>query len=51
MVFPAALIVLSSAKFERSVFVIQRYKSFMNILKRSGPSIDPCGTPDKAAIS
>ena len=48
MVFPAALKVLSSAKFKRSFFVIQRYKSFMNILKRSGPSVEPYGTPDKS---
>ena len=33
-VLSAAVIVLSSAKFNRSVFVIQRYKSFINILKR-----------------
>ena len=48
IVLSAAVIVLSSAKFSRSVFVIQRYRSFINILKRSGPSIEPWGTPDKS---
>ena len=43
-----ALIVLSSAKFSRSAFVIQRFKPFINILKRSGPSSEPWGTPDKS---
>ena len=48
IVLSAAVIVLSSAKFSRSVFVIQRYRSFINILKRSGPSIEPWQTPDKS---
>ena len=48
MVLSAAVITLSSAIFNRSVFVIQRYRSFINILKRSGPSIEPWGTPDKS---
>ena len=47
IVLSAALIVLSSEKFNRFVFVIQRYRSFINILKRSGPSIEPWETPDK----
>ena len=36
--------VLSSAKLQTSDFVMEKNKSFMNILKRRGPRIDPCGT-------
>ena len=38
--FPA-YIVLSSAKFANSASSINKNKSFINILKRIGPSIDP----------
>ena len=48
IVLSAAVIVLSSAKFNRSVFVIQRYRSFINMLHRSGPSIEAWRTPDKS---
>ena len=41
MVFSAALIVLSSANLSRSEFDIQRRRSFINMLNRIGPSIDP----------
>ena len=37
--------VLSSAKLQTSDFVMEKNKSFMNILKRRGPRTDPCGTP------
>ena len=40
-------IVLSSAKLWRSEFLIYMKRSFMNKLKRIGPRIEPCGTPDK----
>ena len=36
---------LSSTKLQASDFVMEKNKSFMKILKRSGPRIDPCGTP------
>ena len=48
MVLSAALIMLSSAKFNSYVFVIQRYRSFINILERSGPSIKAWRTLDKS---
>ena len=48
IVLSVEVIVLSSAEFNRSGFVIQRYRSFINILKRSGPSIEFWGTPDKS---
>ena len=41
IVLSGTLIVLSSAKFNRSFFIIQRYRSFINILKRIGPSTEP----------
>ena len=37
--------VLSSAKLQTSDFITLRNKSLINILKRSDPSIEPCGTP------
>ena len=30
-----------------SNFLMDRNKSFRNILKRIGPNIEPCGIPDK----
>ena len=48
IVLSAAVIVLPSAKFNKSIFVIQIYRSFINILKRSGPSIKPQETADKS---
>ena len=39
-------IVLSSAKLCNSAFSIQSKRSLMKMLKRMGPKIDPCGTPD-----
>ena len=33
--------VLSSTKFNKSVFDTQRYKSLINMLNKSGPSIEP----------
>ena len=36
---------LSSAKLQTSDFVMKKNKSFMKILKRIGPRIEPCGTP------
>ena len=41
-------IVLSSAKLCRSELLIYIKRSFMNKLKRIGPIIEPCGTPDKS---
>ena len=43
-------IVLSSAKLWRSEFLIYTVRSFMNKLKRSGPRIEPCETPDKSNL-
>ena len=48
IVLSAVLIVLSPTKFNRSVFVFQIYRSFINILKRSGPSIETYGNPHKS---
>ena len=48
IVLSAAIIVLPSTKFNESVFVVQGYRSFINILKRSEPSIEPWGTPHKS---
>ena len=45
MVFSATLIVLSSAKLISSEFDIQR-RSFINMLNKIGPSIDPSGNPE-----
>ena len=44
-VFSAVLIVLASAKFNKSLFDTQRYKSLLNMLNKSGLSIEPWGTP------
>ena len=41
IVFSAALTVLSSAKFNNSVFDIQRYESLINTLNKGGLSIEP----------
>ena len=47
-VLSAALILFSSANFNRFVFVIQRYRSFVNILKRSGLGTEPLRTLDNS---
>ena len=39
-------IALSSAKLCNSAFSIQRQRSLIKMLKRTGPKIDPCRTPD-----
>ena len=39
-------IVLSSAKLWKSAFLIHSKRSLMKMLKRMGPKIEPCGTPD-----
>ena len=39
--------VLSSAKLCKPDFLMHGRKSLRNILKRIGPNIKPCGTPDK----
>ena len=49
IVLSAAVTVLPSAKFSRFVFVIQRYRSFINIFKRGRPSIERWRTPDKSS--
>ena len=36
---------LSSAKIQTSDIVMEKNESFMKVLKRKGPMIDPCGTP------
>ena len=36
---------LSSAQLLKVLKQMKRNRSFMNKLKRSGPSIEPCGTP------
>ena len=43
--FPQAYRVVSSAKLQISVSLMKRSKSLIKILKRIGPSIDPCGIP------
>ena len=40
-------IVLSSSKFASLASLMKKNKSFIKRLKRSGPRIDPSGTPDK----
>ena len=42
--FPTLYSVLSSPKLQTSDFLINKNKSFINTLKRRGPSKDPCGT-------
>ena len=44
-VFSAVVIVLASAKFNKSLSGTQRYKSLLNMLNKSGLSIEPWGTP------
>ena len=46
-VLQVAVIVLSSAKLCKADFLMHRNKSLRNVLKRIGPNIEPCGTPDK----
>ena len=41
------VIVLSSAKFCNSKLLVLISRSFIKILNRMGPNIDPRGTPDK----
>ena len=41
--------VLSSAKFAISISLCIRNKSAKKMLNRSGPKIEPCGTPDITA--
>ena len=36
---------LLSAKIQTSDFVMKKNQSFIKILKRIGPRIEPCGTP------
>ena len=43
----AVYIVLSSAKVASSLFLINKKQSFMTILNKMGPEIEPCGTPNK----
>ena len=40
-------VVLQSAKFASSASLIKKNKSFIRRLKRTGPIIDPWGTPNK----
>ena len=44
MFFPTLHSVLLSEKLQTSDFLINRNKSFINILKNKDPSKDPCGT-------
>ena len=43
--FPQAYRVDSSAKLQITVSFMKRSKSLIKVLKRIGPSIDPCGNP------
>ena len=43
----AVYIVLSSAKVASSSSLINKKQSFMTILNKMGPDIEPCGTPNK----
>ena len=45
MLFLAAYIVLSSAKFESSTSLINKNKSFLMILNKMGPNIEPLSVP------
>ena len=47
ILFLAENIVLSSAKFKSSTFLISNNKLFMKIMKKMGSDIEPCGIPDK----
>ena len=42
--------VLSSAKLCKSDFVSHKNKSFIKMLNRIGPRIDPCGTPESIVL-
>ena len=48
ILFLAAYIVLSSAKFASSSSLITKDKSFIKIVNKIGPNIDPCGIPSKS---
>ena len=37
---------LSSAEFANLALFIERNNSFMKMLNKIGPNIEPCGTPD-----
>ena len=45
MSFPTLYSVLSFAQLQTSEFLINKNKSFINIVKSKGPYKDPCGTP------
>ena len=45
MFFPTLCSVLLSAKLQTPDFLINKNKSFINMLKSKSPSKDPCGTP------
>ena len=46
-----AKIVLSSTKLCKLAVLNQRNRSLMKMLKRSGPKIEPCGTPESYSRS
>ena len=48
ILFLAAYIVLSSAKFASSSSLITKDESFIKIVNKIGPNIDPCGIPSKS---
>ena len=41
---------LSSAKFANLALFIKRNKSFIKMLNKIGPSMEPCGTPDNRIL-
>ena len=41
---------MSSAYFARSISISSKNKLQMKILKKRGPDIDPCGTPDSTLL-
>ena len=48
--YPQADRVLSSAKSCIEAFSMKKNKSLIERLKKTGPSIDPCGTPEKISL-
>ena len=48
MPFFSVNIVLSSARFSSSTSLMNKNRSLMKILRKIGPNMGPCGTPDKS---
>ena len=48
ILFLASYILLPSRTFASSMSCLNKNKSFMKILNKTGPSVEPCGTPEKS---